>query len=102
MSRLTAKFEFSHKQIPLVLQSSYAENTFYGVDSFESKRMRIVMAKYGSRHCFHTLPGHITAELHPFVWDKLKQCFRIQMDRKVKVRLNALEEAIVNHPIFEG
>ena len=101
MSRLTARFEYPQKQIPLVLQNSYAEDIFYGVDTFERKRMRIVLAKYGSRHCFHTLPGHITAELHPFVWDRLKQCFRIQMDQKVKVRLNSLEEAIVTHPIFE-
>jgi hypothetical protein len=101
MSRLVAKLEYPQDNIPLILQSSYCEDEFYGVDRFESKRMRIILAKYGCRHCFHTLPSHVTSELHPFAWDKPGQCFRIRMDHKVTVHLNTLEEAIVNHPIFE-
>ncbi len=101
MSRLVAKFDYPHDQIALILQNSYTENEFYGVDKFESKRMRIILAKHGCRHCFHTLPGHVTSELYTFAWNNLEQCFKIQMDHKIKVHLNTLEEAIVNHPIFE-
>jgi hypothetical protein len=101
MSRLIAKLEYPINRIPLILQNSYVADEYFGVDNYERKRLRIVMAKYGCRHCFHNLPGHVAAELHPFVWDQLEQCFRIQLERKVKVHLNTLEEAIVTHPIFE-
>jgi len=96
-----AKFEYSHSEIKLVLRNSYIEDEYYGVDSFEIKRLKIILAKYGCRHSFHTLPGHVTADLHPFVWNKLSQCFRIQMNKKVTVHLNALEEAIVSYSQFK-
>ncbi len=101
MAHLTAKFEYPHNEIKLVLRNSYIEDEYYGVDSYEIKRLKIILAKYGCRRSFHTLPGHVTAELHPFVWNKLNQCFRIQINKKVTVHLNAFEEAIVNYPIFE-
>jgi len=101
MSRHAAKFEYPNNEIKLVLRNSYIEDEYYGVDTFESKRLKIVLAKYGCRHSFHTLPGHITAELYPFVWNKPGQYFRIQMNHKVTVHLNSLEESIVNYPIFE-
>ena len=101
MSKHTAKFEYPHSEIKLVLRNSYIEDEYYGVDIFESKRLKIVLAKYGCRRSFHTLPGHVTAELYPFVWNRMRQCFRIQMNKKVTVHINSLEEAIVNYPIFE-
>jgi hypothetical protein len=101
MSHRDAKFEYPKSDITLVLRNSYIEDEYYGVDNYESKRLKIVLTKYGCRHSFHTLPGHVTAELYPFVWNKLNQCFRIHMKQKVTVHLNALEEAIVNYPIFE-
>ncbi len=101
MSQHNAKFVYPQSEIKFVLRNSYIEDEYFGVDNFESKRLKIVLAKYGCRRSFHTLPGHITAELHPFVWNKLGQCFRIQMNTKVSVHLNSLEEAIVNYSIFE-
>lgn len=96
-----ARLEYPHAEIPLILRSSYKANVYYGVDLFESRRMKIILAKYGCRHSLHTLPGHVVAELHPFEWDRLNQCYRIRMDKKTAVHLNTLEEMIVNYPIFQ-
>jgi hypothetical protein len=101
MSRHAVKFEYPHKEIFMILRNSYKENEYYGVDKFESKRLKIILAKYGCRHSYHTLPGKLTSTMHPFSWDKLSQCFRIEMDKKVPVHLNTLEEAVVHHHYFE-
>jgi len=101
MAQYAAKLEYPQTEIPLVLRSSYEEDTYYGVDLLESRKLKIILRKYGCRHSFHALPGRVTADLHPFIWDRIKQCFRIQLDKKITVHLNTLEEAIVNHPIFE-
>ena len=100
MAHHSIKLEYPHDQIPLVLRSSYKEDTYYGVDHFESKKIKIVQAKYGCRHSFHTLPGKLTASLHPFTWDRLERCFRIELDQKETVHLNTLEEAIMHYQGF--
>lgn len=101
MSRHAVKFEYPHDEIFLILRNSYNEDEYYGVDKFESKRLKIILAKYGCRHSFHTLPGQLIADMHPFSWDKISQCYRIEMDKKVPVHLNTLEEAIVHYHILE-
>ena len=101
MSRHAVRFEYPHDEIQLILRNSYKENEYFGLDKFETKKLRIVLAKYGCRHSFHTLPGQLMADMHPFAWDKLSQCFRIEMDNKVSVHLNTLEEKIVHYHILE-
>lgn len=101
MSQHNAKFEYPQTEIKLVLRNSYIEDEYYGVDVYESKRLKIILARYGCRRSFHTLPGHITADLYPFIWKRLEQFFCIQMHKKITVHLNSLEEAIVGHSIFE-
>jgi hypothetical protein len=101
MSPFAARFEYPQSEIPLILRSSFQDDMYYGVDILESRKMKIILAKYGSRHSFHSLPGKVSLNLHPFVWDRLKQVFRIELTRKVPIQLNTLEEAIINHPIFE-
>ena len=95
------RFEYPHDQIYLILRNSYKDDEYFGVDKFESRRLKIIMAKYGCRHSFHTLPGQLTADMHPFTWDKLGQCFRIEMEKTIHVHLNNLEEAIVNYHSLE-
>jgi hypothetical protein len=101
MSRSAVKFEYPHDEIILILRNSYKEDEYYGVDKLESKRLKIILAKYGCRHSYHTLPGQLTSDIHPFTWDRLSQCFRIEMDIKVPVHLNTLEEAVVHYHIIE-
>ena len=97
----SVRFEYPIREIALILRNSYQEDAYYGVDLFESRRLKIVLAKYGCRQNFHTLPGKVMANLHPFTWDHTKQVFRIDMNRKIAIQLNTLETAVVNHPIFE-
>jgi hypothetical protein len=94
-----AKFDFTRGEIELILRNSYQENMYYGVDKFESKRLKILMAKFGCRHTYHTLPGHLTATFYPFSWDRLKQCFRMDTRQKVTAQLNTLEEVVVMHTV---
>lgn len=101
MSQHAVRFEYPHDQIYLILRNSYQEEAYFGVDKFESKRLKIILAKYGCRHSFHTLPGQLTVDMHPFTWDRLGQCFRIELDKKVPVHLNTLEEAVVNYHAFD-
>ena len=101
MAPFAARFEYPQSEIPLILRSSFQDDMFYGVDILESRKMKIILAKYGCRHSFHTLPGKVTLTLHPFVWDRIKQVFRIELNRKVPIQLNTLEEAVINYPIFD-
>lgn len=102
MPSQSVKFEYPHNEIYLILRNSYKEDEYYGIDKFEGKRLKIILAKYGCRHSFHTLPGQLTADMHPFTWDKISQCYRIEMETKVPVHLNILEEAVINYHMFEG
>ncbi|MBN1949712.1 MAG: hypothetical protein JW801_00820 [Bacteroidales bacterium] len=102
MVHRAVRLVYPHADIPLVLRSSYEDDTYYGVDTFESRRMKIILSKYGCRHSLHTLPGHVTGNLYPFKWDRLQQCYQILMDKKVPVRLNTLEEMIVNYQIYQS
>lgn len=100
MSPQTAKFDFPGEEIQYILRNSYSDKAFYAVDKFESKRLKILMAKYGCRNSLHTLPGHLTANFFPFIWDRIKQCYRMDDERKVTVQLNTLEEAVIMHPLY--
>lgn len=101
MSRYNAKLDFP-KNYLLIFQSSYNEDEFYGLDEFESRKLKIIQAKYGCHHCFHTLPDNVTLDLHPFVWNRETQSFTPILDNKVTVQLNTLEESIINFHELEG
>lgn len=96
MSSHNAHFKYLSKDYQLVLRSSYNEDEFYGVDEFESKKLKIIQARYSCRHFFHTLPDNVTLDLHKFTWNAEHNSFEAEK-RKVVVQLNTLEEAIVEH-----
>ena len=98
--KYNARFDFPPGEIKLILKSSFHQDSYYGVDTFESKRLKILMAKYGVRKGFHSLPGHLTATLHPFTWNRLKQNFKVDMNRKVSIQINTLEEVRLLHAIL--
>lgn len=96
MSRYNARFDYSKKDYQLVFKSSINDDEFFGIDEFERKKLKIIQAKYGCRHCFHTLPDNVSLDLHKFTWNDEKNCFEIG-SIKEKVRMNTLEEAIVEY-----
>ena len=101
MAHQAVRFVYPNREIPIILKSIYREDEYFGADSFESRRIKIILAKYKSRHSLHSLPGTTSADLYPFKWDRIKQCFQIQMDNKVTVALNTLEAVNLNNLVFE-
>jgi hypothetical protein len=96
MSKLDAHLKYRREDCHIVFQSSISENEYYGIDEVERKKLKIIQAKFGCRHCFHTLPDKVTLNLHKFIWNNENSCFEIE-PRKVTVQLNTLEEAIVEY-----
>ena len=101
MTGHSVNLEYPHDEFPLILQHSYHEEEFFGVSIYESKKLKIILSKYGCQHCFHTLPSHITMDLHPFVRDKRNNAFRIHPREIITVQLNQLEEAVINYNYLE-
>lgn len=97
MSRYNAKLIYPHERFRVILQSSEHVDEFYGLDELESRKLKIIQAKYGCRHCFHTLPENVSLNLNKFRWDEENQYFQIDSDKKVSVQLNTLEETIVEY-----
>ncbi len=102
MAKHPVNLEYSHEEYPLILQHSYRKEEFYGLSVYENKKMKIILAKYGCQHCFHTLPSHIHIELHPFIWNDSKNTFTVNPNEKVSVQLNQLEEAVINYKYLEN
>ncbi len=96
MSKHGARLKYPNLGYHIIFQSSFSDDEFYGLDEFERKRLKIIQAKYGCRHCFHTLPDEVHLNLHKFTWNEEEHCFKVE-DKQVSVQLNTLEEAIVEY-----
>lgn len=96
MTRHNARLDYSRKDYQIVFQSSVNTDEYYGMDDLERRKLKIIQAKYGCRHCFHTLPDNISLDLHKFTWNDENECFEVE-NEKVRVQLNTLEEAIVEY-----
>lgn len=97
MANLNAQLIYPKQEFTLILQNSNIPNEFFGVDELERKKLRIIQAKFGCRHCFHNLPDSVMLDLNRFEYNMHKSCFEINRSRKVSVRLNELEETIVEY-----
>jgi hypothetical protein len=97
MNRHPAKLNYPREKFKLIVQSSEYSDEFYGVDEFELKKLHIILAKYGCRHTFHILPDKVSLMLHKFYWNEASQYFEIDFDRKFEVKLNTLEETIIDY-----
>ncbi len=96
MSKHGARLKYPNLGYHIIFQNSFNDDEFYGLDEFERKKLRIIQARYGCRHCFHTLPDKVHLDLHKFVWNEREHCFEVE-DKKVSIQLNTLEEAIVEY-----
>ena len=97
MGRYNAGLLYPKEKFHIILQSSSKSDEYYGLDDLERRKLRIIQAKYGCRHCFHTLPDQVTLQLNKFIWNNTMQCFEIDFNKKVSVKLNTLEETIISY-----
>jgi hypothetical protein len=97
MSNYSARLVYPKQEFQVILQNSRNSNEFYGVDLFEKKKLNIIMAKYKCRHSYNNLPDHITLDLNRFIWNGKKACYDVDLNSKVTIRLNLLEETIFEY-----
>lgn len=96
MSKYCANLVYPKDKFHIILQSSGRRDKFYGLDELERRKLKIIQAKYGCRHEFHTLPDQVALNLNEFFWSEHKESFEINLKNKVSVRLNTLEEVILD------
>lgn len=101
MTKHSVRLDYPRKKYQIILQSSDNDDEFFGLDMLELKKLHIIQAKFGCRHFFHVLPDYVTLDLHPFSWNEETNSFEIEEKRKLKIRLNTLQEAVVYHPTEE-
>lgn len=95
---MTYNAQFDQPQdYKLILQDSYQDNIYYGLDQFDCKYLRIVQAKFGCLNSYHTIPDRVKMEMAPYVWNLKKQKFILDVDKRVVIQLNQLENAIISH-----
>ncbi|MBN1949987.1 MAG: hypothetical protein JW801_02235 [Bacteroidales bacterium] len=91
-----AQFEYP-EECKVVLRDSYENNLFYGLDSFDSKYLKILQAKFGCNNSFHTIPDRVKMEMIPFNWNERKQKFVLDDTQRVIVQVNRLEHMIISY-----
>ena len=96
MSKFNARFDYPQRDYQIIFQSSINDDEYFGIDDLERKKLKIIQAKFGCRHCFHTLPNKVNLDLHKFTWNEDTSCFLVEPG-KVRVQLNTLEETIVEY-----
>jgi hypothetical protein len=91
-----ARFEHP-KEYKMILRDSFKENTYYGLDDFDCKYLRIVQAKFGCHNSYHTIPDRVKMEMAPFEWNDKQQKFILNENKRLAVQLNLLEVMIVSY-----
>jgi hypothetical protein len=93
-----AQFDYP-ESCKMILRDSYEDNTYYGLDDFDCKYIRILQAKFGCLNSFHTIPDRVKMEMAQFEWSKIRQRFVLR-DKKTKVvQLNRLETMVVSYSV---
>jgi hypothetical protein len=93
-----AQFEFP-KEYKVILRDSYRENTYYGLDDFDCRYLKIVQSKFGCLNSFHTIPDRVRMEMAPFKWSDKKNKFVLDENNRQAIQLNQLEHLIVSHSV---
>ncbi|MGD2035242.1 MAG: hypothetical protein PVF73_09320 [Bacteroidales bacterium] len=89
---------FDHpEEYKMILRDSFRENTYYGLDDFDCRYLKIIQAKFGCQNSFHTIPDKVKMEMAPFEWNGKKQKFVLNEKKRLAVRLNQLENMIISH-----
>ena len=89
---------FDHpKEYKLILRDSFKDDTYYGLDEFDIRYMKIVQAKFGCHNSFHTIPDRVKMEMAPFEWSEIRQKFVLREKRRRAIQLNQLENMVVTY-----
>ena len=92
----TAQFDHS-EECKMIVRDSYKENTYYGLDDFDCKYIKIVQSKFGCLNSFHTIPDRVKMEMAPFEWKDSQQKFVLNEKKTKIVQLNQLENMVVKY-----
>ncbi len=93
-----AQFEYP-REYRMILRDSYRENTYYGLDDFDCKYLKIIQSKFGCLNSFHTIPEHVKMEMAPFEWSERKNKFVLNENKRMPVQLNQLENMVISHTV---
>jgi hypothetical protein len=93
-----AQFDYP-KEYKMILRDSYQEDTYYGLDDFDCKYLRIIQAKFGCQNSFHTIPDRVKMELAPFEWSKIREKFVLREKKRKAVQLNRLENMVISYSV---
>ena len=91
---MKVKLVYPKERFDLILQNTEISETYYALDEIEMNKLKVIQAKYGCNKNFQTLPDSISLNLFTFFWNEECQCFEIDVDKKVSVQLNLLEESV--------
>ena len=67
---------FDHpKNYRVILRHSYQEDTYFGLDDFDARYLKIIQAKFGCNNSFHTIPDRVKMEMTCYDWNEEKNKF---------------------------
>jgi hypothetical protein len=91
-----AQFEYP-KEYKMILRDSFKEDTYYGLDDFDCKYLKIIQAKFGCLTSFHTIPDRVKMEMAPFEWSEKRQKFVLSEIKRQPIQLNQLENTVISY-----
>ncbi|MBN2274851.1 MAG: hypothetical protein JXK95_10995 [Bacteroidales bacterium] len=94
-----AQFEYP-KEYKMILKDSYREDTYYGLDDFDCRYLRIIQSKFGCLNSFHTIPDRVKMEMTPFEWSETKKKFVLNEIKQIAVQVNRLENVMISHSVI--
>lgn len=89
-------------EFQMILRDSFREDTYFGLDDFDCKYLKIVQSKFGCLNSFHTIPGRVKMEMAPYEWNEKRQRFVLDDNKRRVVQLNQLENMVVKHTYAEN
>lgn len=81
----------------MILRNSFKDNSFFGLDDFDCRYLKIIQSKFGCLNSFHTIPDRVKMEMAPFEWSEEKQKFILNDNKRLVVQLNKLETMVVSY-----
>jgi hypothetical protein len=97
--RHIAQFDYP-KEYKMILRDSFRENTYYALDEFDCKYLKIIQSKFGCLTSFHTIPDRVKMEMAPFIWSEKKLKFVVDDNNRQAIQLNQLENMVISYSIF--